>query len=363
MEVKKIIPSLIRAGFEKDTETMETLALMLLRVYKKIDPNVSNEIAKILSFKQVGASSYRSVGINPSPIDEGSRFPLAKVLEPMEIEDPIFSQEVEQALKEFLTEREKAEELLKYGMKPTNSILLHGEPGVGKTYTAKWLSKQLKIPLVTIDLSAVISSYLGKTGQNIKQILEYAKSYQTILFLDEFDAIAKRRDDQSDIGELKRIVNVLLKELEEWPSNNIVIAATNHPEILDKAIWRRFDKHLELKNLEGKLHKKLIKKEMEVLEKITSKEIDFISYFVKEISPADTVKICNSIKRKYILSQSSRTLKECIIDEIKSSGILPKVNKDLCFKLYDELKGISKKEIIEITGLSQTTVYRYFRER
>lgn len=107
--------------------------------------------------------------------------------------------------------------------------------------TAHWLARELEIPLVVLDLATSISSYLGKTGANLRRILNYARSAPCVLLLDEFDAIAKRRDDQSDVGELKRIVNVLLKELENWPFHSVVYAATNHQEMIDPAMQRRFD--------------------------------------------------------------------------------------------------------------------------
>jgi SpoVK/Ycf46/Vps4 family AAA+-type ATPase len=100
--------------------------------------------------------------------------------------------------------------------------------------------------MITLDLAAVVSSFLGKTGQNLRRALDRARERPCVLLLDEFDAIAKRRDDPADIGELKRIVNVLLLELEQWPAHGLLIAATNHPELLDRAIWRRFDRVLAL---------------------------------------------------------------------------------------------------------------------
>jgi SpoVK/Ycf46/Vps4 family AAA+-type ATPase len=110
---------------------------------------------------------------------------------------------------------------------------------------ARWLAGQLSLPLVVQDLATSISSLLGKTGFNLRRTLDYARSHPCLLLLDEFDAIAKRRDDATELGELKRIVNVLLKELEEWPLQSVLIAATNHPDLLDPAINRRF--HLVLK--------------------------------------------------------------------------------------------------------------------
>ncbi|UUV18026.1 ATP-binding protein [Fusobacteria bacterium ZRK30] len=362
MKIKKIILALIRAGFEKDIKAIESLSLSLLRLNKKEDPLLAEEIASILAQKKVGASSYRSIGFNSSPVDEGSQTALVQIREPISIIKPVFNENIEEEFQNFIKERKKISELLKYGIKPSNSIILYGEPGVGKTYSAKWLSYKLDMPLITLDLSATISSYLGKTGQNIKQVLEYAKSFNSILFLDEFDAIAKKRDDQSDIGELKRIVNILLKELEEWPADNIVIAATNHPEILDKAIWRRFDKHLELKNLDKKLTVDIIKKELELIKNINKEDLEMISYFVKNQSPANIVKLCDSIKRRYILSEEKDNFRKHIYTELKRNNYNGLKDKEICHYLKKIIPNITVKEIVKITGISQATIYRYLRE-
>ncbi len=94
---------------------------------------------------------------------------------------------------------------------------------------------------MVLDLSAVMSSFLGRTGNNLRVVLDYAKASHGVLLLDEFDAIAKRRDDTVEVGELKRLVTVLLQEIDVWPSDGLLIAATNHQELLDPAVWRRFD--------------------------------------------------------------------------------------------------------------------------
>ena len=87
-----------------------------------------------------------------------------------------------------------------------------------------------------------MSSFLGRTGNNVRNVLDYAKGVECIFLLDEFDAVAKRRDDAVEVGELKRLVTVLLQEIDDWPSSGILIAATNHPELLDRAVWRRFER-------------------------------------------------------------------------------------------------------------------------
>jgi SpoVK/Ycf46/Vps4 family AAA+-type ATPase len=142
---------------------------------------------------------------------------------------------------QLLAERAYQSALAEQGLTPTKSVLFTGAPGVGKSLMAKWIAHRLQRPLVTLDLSAVMSSFLGKTGANIRHVLDYAKASPCVLFLDELDSVAKRRDDATEIGELKRLVTVLLQEIDEWPASGLLIAATNHPALLDPAIWRRFD--------------------------------------------------------------------------------------------------------------------------
>lgn len=149
-------------------------------------------------------------------------------------------------IRQFVRERTNCQRLLEEGFLPPGSVLLTGAPGTGKTMLARWLARELGLPFVTLDLATSISSFLGKTGFNLRRTLDYARSNSCVLLLDEFDAIAKRRDDVTEVGELKRIVNVLLKELEDWPLQSVIVAATNHPELLDRAIARRFDLVLDL---------------------------------------------------------------------------------------------------------------------
>ena len=240
------IPKLIRAALNNDRKNVEAIALLMGRKLRREDPGISEEIMRALACVNTGASVMRSINISPLPVDKETRNQLAKVDEPLKIEAPILQADVYNQLNEFLRERQLIDKFLEQDIIPPNSILLYGKPGVGKTYIAKWLSYMLNMPLVTLDLASAISSYLGRSGQNIKSLFEFTKSQNVILFLDEIDAIAKKRDDASDLGELKRLVNVLLKELEDCPVTCVIIGATNHPELLDRAIWRRFDREINV---------------------------------------------------------------------------------------------------------------------
>ena len=134
-----------------------------------------------------------------------------------------------------------------------------GPPGVGKTLTARWLAAQLKVPLYVLDLTAVMSSLLGKSG-NLRAAIDFAKREPCVLLLDEIDAIAKRRSDDSDVGELKRLVTVILQEVDEWPASSVLLAATNHPELIDPALWRRFDLVVQFKTPDEQAVKEAIKR-------------------------------------------------------------------------------------------------------
>ena len=242
MNALEMIPQLIRASVEKDENSIEVISLTMANKLRNKHADIAKEIDKILFERNIGNNSYRSIGLSNIPTDKKNNENLINIKEVGKVEMPILSDENKIAFEKFLNEQDKKYELMKIGLRPTNSILLYGEPGVGKTYSATWLASVLKKPLVILDLATIVSSYLGETGTNIKKVLDYAKENDCVLFLDEFDAIAKTRTDARELGEMKRIVNVLLKELEEWPIGSIVIAATNHEELLDKAIWRRFDR-------------------------------------------------------------------------------------------------------------------------
>lgn len=219
--------------------------LYIKRVTKKVRedfPGLANDLMNLLKENPSQSSPVRSATMASVPVDSDSRLQLMKFEHPVSVEvEPIWSGEVGSALDQIINERKMEAELFDAGLSPTRSLLFSGEPGVGKTLAAKWLAHKLNLPLLVLDLSAVMSSFLGRTGTNVRNVFDYARGVKCILFLDELDAIAKRRDDIAEIGELKRLVTVLLQEIDDWPTNSILIAATNHPGLLDPAVWRRFD--------------------------------------------------------------------------------------------------------------------------
>lgn len=359
MTSEELIPKLVRACLDNDRRLVEEISTMLVKLFKKKQPDIAREISRSLTYTRNGASAIRSVDVQPVPIDKESRFTLCKAEEPLEIEEPILSYETIRELASFISERSQIEKLILEDITPPNSLLFIGEPGVGKTYSAKWLSYQLKLPLITMDLVTSISSFLGRSGQNIKNIFDYARSFPAILLLDEIDAIAKRRDDVSDLGELKRLVNVLLKELETWPSQSIVIAATNHPDLLDKAIWRRFDRTINFKLPDVEERQLLLERNLgKYYSLLSSNAISFAIKHTAQMNAADICKTCMHVKRKIVLDDNNVDF--VVFEEFCFGNYENKSSKiELC-KLLRELKpSLSIRDISRITKIPSTSVSRY----
>ena len=149
-------------------------------------------------------------------------------------------------INDLIEEQHRAELLHAYNLTARNRILLVGSPGNGKTSLAEAIATELMVPLIVIRYETLIGSYLGETANRLKQIIDYAKTQRCVLFLDEFETVGKERGDTHETGEIKRVVSSLLLQLDDLPDYVVVIAASNHPELLDKAVWRRFQLRIEL---------------------------------------------------------------------------------------------------------------------
>ena len=181
------------------------------------------------------------------PVDSESRTTLADVIYPDSNKTSvILSRSNAEKLDSFILSYQNADKLNSLGIGVSNTLLLYGPPGCGKTKCAYLIAKKLNLPLVIARLDSLISSYLGTTAKNIRTLFEFSQKMPCVLFLDEFDAIAKARDDSNELGELKRVVNSLLQNVDAMSSDSLLLAATNHEQLLDSAVWRRFDYKLEI---------------------------------------------------------------------------------------------------------------------
>ncbi len=237
---------LARVALSERGQDIQAFLHRVARKRRDVDPQLAQDIIALLREAPTRSSPLRRSVEAAIPVDTDSRFQLLRVeANPEMPHEPVYFGEVRQTLDRLVEERRRVTDLFEAGLQPTRTVLFTGPPGVGKTLAARWIARELGKPLLILDLSAVMSSYLGRTGANLRHVLDYAKALDCVLLLDELDTIAKRRDDAGEIGELKRLVTVLLQQLDDWPSTGLLIAATNHSELLDPAIWRRFEQPLD----------------------------------------------------------------------------------------------------------------------
>lgn len=342
------------------SDRSQDVQTFLHRIAKRSgDPSLSAALVDLLRKRPTRSSPLRRTTEIPLPVDTDSRFQLLRVEEHPELpHEPIYTEKMRETLTRLVEERRNVNALLNAGLEPTKTILFTGPPGVGKTLAAKWLARELKRPLLILDLSAVMSSYLGRTGSNLRHVLDYAKSIDGVLLLDELDAIAKRRDDTGEIGELKRLVTVLLQQLDDWPSTGLLIAATNHAKLLDPAVWRRFEELVEF-DLPGREAARAFIEAL--LRRAAPKAEDWsnvLSVVLARHSFSDIERMVNSARRSAALNGKN-------LDEHLSSLLTidnrPKQDRiDLAVQLVQA--GLaSQRRAHELTGVARDTIREHLK--
>ena len=233
---------LARVALAGRPQDVALLVRKYARRHRESSPELAEQLMALLRKTPTRTNPMRRIEPGGLPLDADSKLPLIRILEAPVLEaEPVYGERTWQSLRQVVRERERPERLAEAGVDPTRTVLFTGPPGVGKTLAAKWIARELGRPLAILDLSAVMSSFLGRTGSNLRAVLDFARDHDCVLLLDELDAVAKRRGDTTEIGELKRLVTVLLQEIDEWPASGLLLAATNHADLLDPAVWRRFE--------------------------------------------------------------------------------------------------------------------------
>lgn len=340
-------------------QDVQTFLRRLARRHRGELPELAAQLTQLLQEAPTRQTPLRREAAAPIPVDLETRLQLLRIEEQPSLDvEPIWDAPIRRALQQIISERQRDEELQRQGLTPTRSIIFTGPPGVGKTLAARWIARELHRPLLTLDLSAVMSSFLGRTGANVRHVLDYAKSVRAVLLLDELDSIAKRRDDSTDVGELKRLVTVLLQEIDDWPATSLLIAATNHANLLDPAVWRRFEMRVEFPMPNAAAVRQAIKTFMGS-NKASDTWRDVLGVTLRGLSFSD-------IERAVMLARRAAVTRDIPIEEALGEVVqsrvepLPRRERGQIAMWLTEA-GVSQRQVHELTGVSRDTIRKKSR--
>ena len=246
----KLLRQLIRSGAEGDLDAFRGVAKQVIADERQKQHHLlANDLETILYGRSQTPSSPALRNLTATiPEDRERGIPLLSVCEPVRgLEDVVLSSENLSAVKEILREHNREEVLRAHGLRPSDRVLFCGPPGCGKTLTAEVIASELGRPLAIVRTDSVVSSFLGETAANLRKVFDFVAASPMVALFDEFDALGKEREDASEHGELRRVVNAVLQMLDAYEGRSLIIAATNHEGMLDSAIWRRFEEVLVLK--------------------------------------------------------------------------------------------------------------------
>ncbi len=304
------------------------------------------------------------------PVDRETSTPLAQVIFPHQIADrgPVFNERVSAAVRSLLDEWTHLEAFEAIGELPVKTCLIYGAPGTGKTHLAMWMAKQLELPVVVARLDSLVSSFLGTSARNIGNLFAFANRYRCLLLLDEFDALAKLRDDPQEIGEIKRVVNALLQNLDVRQPIGFTMGITNHPQLLDLAVWRRFEIQLEVPSPDINLRLAMARYFMQPTEAPES-HLKLFAWFTEGATGAELETLVRSYKKlRAVRGEQTYDLLDMFRQfATLNSGRLSNVRRAALFsdqgKLLNQLHNdkelkFSLAELGEIVGKDKSTMSR-----
>jgi SpoVK/Ycf46/Vps4 family AAA+-type ATPase len=281
---------------------MDAAEAIILDERKKQHVVLANELSRLLNGVSPTRNEFGIVGLNPIPRDPEKGLPLFDIRNPQKkIQDLFISEDQEQSIRELLNEIKQWEILEMYNLKPAQRLLFCGPPGCGKTITAEAIADELGLPMLYVRFDGLVSSLLGETAANLSRIFEYAAQGQWVVFFDEFDAIGRSRDDNTEHGELKRVVNAFLQMLDRFEGKSVIIAATNFEQALDPALWRRFD---EVFRFEKPSHETIVRLLTRLLKR-NLKKTNILPDLGRELvgfSHADIERICLDALKRTVLA-------------------------------------------------------------
>jgi len=369
-ELFRIINGALRLDIDRVRNYTSFLAEKL---EKDGDSSTAKRLRKLLTetdhqLRPAGVSTARAL-----PVDSESRFPLMEKVDLQAYDEPpvILDDEQWTVAREFISIAKSQGQIESHGLNTSLSMLMYGPPGTGKSRLARHIASELNLTLFIARLDGLISSFLGSTSKNIRALFEFASKTPCVLFLDEFDAIAKLRGDTQELGELKRVVNSFIQNLDTIGQQTIILAATNHEELLDNAVWRRFAYRLQLTYPDADMRRKLWEQFLPI-ELLRKKDWQALEDLTEGFSGSDVEEVCLRLKRKQITEKTTPTLADTFValrniaigegEERRSvlSSIKGQPGRDIARTLRKRNEKLYSAETLgRLLGVSKATAHRW----
>jgi SpoVK/Ycf46/Vps4 family AAA+-type ATPase len=318
MSTARHILALLRSHVEGEEQQFYSAALqMAAHEARQGHGKLAQEIRELIDQAKASKSVIEKKS-DPIPLvqPKGDLANLVSVRYPdIRLSDMILTSDLEFRLKRVLTEQRQGKRLREHNLMPRRKLLLVGPPGSGKTMTAEALAGELKLPLFTTLYDSLMGKYMGETASRLKVIFEAMTITKGVYFFDEFDAIGTQRHNSNDVGEIRRILNSFLMFLEQEQGDSLILAATNHPQLLDKALFRRFDDVIEYQLPDAAIIRELIESRLISFE-IDWKDWSNILNQANGLAQAEIVRATDDAAKQAVLSNSQKVSEDSLISAI-----------------------------------------------
>ncbi|WP_424983823.1 AAA family ATPase [Maritalea sp. S77] len=313
-----LLISLVKASVSGDKKAIRTAVESIIADEKNKQHRIlADRLERALN---TSGTSTRSLNLAAhDPGIKGREF-LAELTPKHQLNDMVLADHTRETVNQLIEEQQRASLLRSHGLNPRHRIMLVGPPGNGKTSLAEAIAEALAVPFFVIRYEALIGSYLGETANRMKRVFDYVRTTPCVVFFDEFDAVGKERGDTHETGEIKRVVSSLLMHVDELPSYAVIIAASNHAELLDRAVWRRFQLRL---TLPAPTEKELIayfERSFQQFDRKLGISPATLAKRLGEISYAEAEEFILDVRRREVLSLREKSLKAIFADQIKAWG-------------------------------------------
>lgn len=308
-----LLVSLVRAGAAGDRREITTAVEAIIAEERAKQHNVlADRLARALRSNGNGTRAGYTAPESTARV----RDYVVEATPRKRLEDLFLSDLCERACRGLIEEQHRAGLLRSQSLEPRHRVLLVGPPGNGKTSLAEALAEALAVSFFVVRYDAIIGSFLGETASRLRRVFDYARTTPCVLFFDEFDAVGKERGDVNETGEIKRVVTSLLMQVDDLPSYTVVVAASNHSELLDRAVWRRFQIRLELPAPTQAQLARYFDAFACKMEQPLGRSAESLAKSLGNVSYAEAEEFCHDVRRRLALSPGEGSVKAVVAEQL-----------------------------------------------